>query len=102
MKQRAIDERRLIEEPAYEPIEVPRNSPVGVVSAFFASITGFALIWHIWWLVIVGLIGAFATLMALAWRREDEFVIPAAAVAKLDRTRRHTREQILPTLTRAA
>ena len=37
----------------YEPIEVPRNSPTGFITAFFATITGFALIWHIWWLVAV-------------------------------------------------
>jgi cytochrome o ubiquinol oxidase subunit 1 len=102
MKQRAIDEQRLVDEPSYEPIEMPRNSPIGVVMAFFASVTGFALIWHIWWLVIAGLIGAFAALIAFAWRRDDEFVIPAARVAELDRERRQIRDQILPALTRAA
>ena len=32
-----------------KPIEMPRNSPIGFVIAFFAVITGFSLIWHIWW-----------------------------------------------------
>ncbi|MES0213948.1 hypothetical protein NKL07_00465 [Mesorhizobium sp. C280B] len=43
----------------YEPIEVPKNSPVGVVNAFFAVVIGFALIWHIWWMAGLGLIGTF-------------------------------------------
>src|SRR5262249_22652659 len=30
---------------AYEPIEVPKNSPIGFVNAFFAVVIGFALIW---------------------------------------------------------
>jgi len=42
----------------YEPIEMPRNSPVGVILALFSVIAGFALIWHIWWLAIIGLIAS--------------------------------------------
>jgi cytochrome o ubiquinol oxidase subunit I len=69
----------------YRPIEMPRNSPTGFVCAFFATVTGFALIWHIWWMVIAGLIGAFATFVVFAWRDHDEYEIPADEVARLDR-----------------
>jgi cytochrome o ubiquinol oxidase subunit I len=69
----------------YQPIEMPRNSPTGFVCAFFATVTGFALIWHIWWMVIAGLIGAFATFVAFAWRDHDEYEIPADEVARIDR-----------------
>ena len=55
-------------EPDYEPIEMPRNSPTGFVSAFFATVMGFALIWHIWWMVGVACVGAFATFVVFAWR----------------------------------
>ncbi|MBV8191274.1 MAG: cytochrome o ubiquinol oxidase subunit I, partial [Alphaproteobacteria bacterium] len=47
----------------YEAIELPRNSPTGFVTAFFAVVTGFALIWHIWWMAGLGLLGAFVTLL---------------------------------------
>src|SRR5262249_11088442 len=50
-------------EPVYEPIEVPRNSPTGFVTAFFAVVTGFALIWQIWWMVILGLLAAAITVL---------------------------------------
>ena len=50
-KQRAIEQTQLRDEPDYEAIEMPRNTPTGFVCAFFATILGFALIWHIWWLV---------------------------------------------------
>ena len=50
MKQRALEQARLGEEPAYADIEMPRNSPTGFICAFFATFMGFALIWHIWWL----------------------------------------------------
>jgi cytochrome o ubiquinol oxidase subunit 1 len=46
---------------------------------------GFALIWHIWWMVVAGAIGAFATFVVFAWRDEDEDIIPAEEVARIDR-----------------
>ena len=44
----------------YQPIEMPKNSATGFVIAFFAVITGFALIWHIWWMAGLGVFGALA------------------------------------------
>ena len=82
-------------EPEYAPIEMPRNSATGFVTAFFAVITGFSLIWHIWWLVILGLIGAYATFVAFAWRDHHETEIPAAEVARIDRANRAARAQAL-------
>jgi cytochrome o ubiquinol oxidase subunit 1 len=95
----AIREEKLSEEPKYEDIEMPLNTPTGVICAFFASVTGFAVIWYIWWLAILGLIGAFAVLVWYAWRDEHEHVIPAAEVAELERERRRIRAELLKTLT---
>src|SRR4029077_15672477 len=64
-KQRAhARQERSVQRREYEPIEVPKNSPTGFVTAFFAVITGFALIWHIWWMAGVGLLGAAVTLLS--------------------------------------
>jgi len=82
-------------EPRYEPIETPRNSPTGIVCAFFATVMGFALIWHIWWLAIAGLVGAWATFVVFAWRDRTEDVIPAAEVARIDRQNRDARAMAL-------
>jgi cytochrome o ubiquinol oxidase subunit 1 len=79
-KQRGLEKH----EPQYEDIEMPRNSPTGFVCAFFATVMGFALIWHIWWMVIAGFVGAVATFVVFAWRDHDEYVIPAAEVARID------------------
>jgi cytochrome o ubiquinol oxidase subunit 1 len=72
---------------AYEPLEVPRNTPVGVILAFFSVIAGFALIWHIWWLAIIGLIGLAVTALSHAWSVDREMVIPADEVAAFERAR---------------
>jgi cytochrome o ubiquinol oxidase subunit 1 len=82
-------------EPDYEPIEVPRNSATGVVTAFFAVVVGFALIWHIWWMAGLGLAGSFATFVVFAWRDVSEQVIPAAEVARIDRKNREARTLVL-------
>jgi cytochrome o ubiquinol oxidase subunit 1 len=87
-------------EPQYEPIEIPRNSSTGFVTAVFATVTGFALIWHIWWLVVLGLIGAYVTFVVFAWRDHTELVIPAEEVARLDRANREARAGYLRELAR--
>ena len=91
VKQRAIESQQLAPEPGYQPIEMPRNSPTGFITAFFATITGFALIWHIWWLVIIGLVAAYALFVWFAWRDVSEYVIPVEEVARIDRARRQAR-----------
>lgn len=88
IKQRGIEEQSAETEAAYEPIEIPRNSPTGFVTAFFSTLIGFALIWHIWWLAIVGFIGAYATFVVFAWRDHGDYEIPADEVARIDRNGR--------------
>ncbi len=69
----------------YKAIEMPNNSPIGFITAFFAVVTGFALIWHIWWMAGLGLLGAFVTLLAFAFRRQEEIEVPAVEIARFDR-----------------
>ena len=85
MKQKAAASANADVATPYEAIEMPRNSPTGFICAFFATIMGFALIWHIWWLVAAGLVGAYATFVVFAWRDEDEQLIPAEIVERIDR-----------------
>ncbi len=98
VKQRAIEQQQLRPEPDYTDIHMPRNSPVGFICAFFATIMGFALIWHIWWLVIVALVCAYGSFVVFAWRDEHEELIPAATVAAVDRANRGARRAALADL----
>ncbi|MBZ9962460.1 cytochrome o ubiquinol oxidase subunit I [Mesorhizobium sp. BR1-1-2] len=88
IKQRAMDEQSQETEEDYEAIEMPRNSPTGFVTAFFSTLIGFALIWHIWWLAIVGFIGAYATFVVFAWREHGDYEIPADEVGRIDLDRK--------------
>jgi cytochrome o ubiquinol oxidase subunit 1 len=100
-KQTAIKQDRLIDEPDYKPIEMPLNTPTGVIVAFFASVCGFAIIWYIWWLAIVGLVGAFAIFVWYAWRDEHEHIIPVEEVRENARERRRIRMEHLHKLSQS-
>ncbi len=98
IKENARANHDLGNEPDYEDIEMPKNTPTGVVCAFFATVMGFALIWHIWWMAILGLVGAFATFVVFAWQDVTEEEIPAAEVARIDRKNRAQRSAHLALL----
>ena len=100
-KQTAIKQDALIEEPDYQPIEMPLSTPVGVICAFFASVCGFAVIWHIWWLAILGLIGAFVVFVWYSWQDEHEHIIPVEEVRKNARERRRIRMEHLHNLSQS-
>jgi cytochrome o ubiquinol oxidase subunit 1 len=95
IKQRARQQSKLSEEPDYAEIEMPRNSPTGFICAFFATFMGFALIWHIWWIVALAALGAYATFVVFAWRDRHEDIIPADVVARIDRANRTARGEAL-------
>jgi cytochrome o ubiquinol oxidase subunit 1 len=95
IKLRAVESQQLAPEPEYQPIEMPVNSPVGLYTAFFASVFGFAMIWYIWWLAGLALVAAYAGFAVFAWRDVHEFEVPAEEVARVDRARRAAREAML-------
>jgi cytochrome o ubiquinol oxidase subunit I len=78
----------------YEPIEMPKNSAIGFINAFFAVVTGFALIWHIWWMAGLSLIGAFMAFLFFAFRDEEEVTVPVEQIVQFER--RHLAEGVAP------
>jgi cytochrome o ubiquinol oxidase subunit 1 len=74
-------------EPAYQTIEMPRNSPIGIVIAFFAVIAGFSAIWYISWLAILGLLAILVTVLVFGWSENREREIPANEIARMERAR---------------
>jgi cytochrome o ubiquinol oxidase subunit I len=87
MKRRGLTPGMTPVEPAYQAIEMPRNSPVGFTTAFFAFFIGFSLIWQIWWLVLVGLLAVAITIMVFGWSENREREISATELAQMERAR---------------
>jgi cytochrome o ubiquinol oxidase subunit I len=69
---------------SYGNLHLPRNTPIGFFLAFFAVIAGFALIWRIDWLSVVGLLGAVAVALRESWRTDREIVVPAREIAAFE------------------
>ncbi len=72
------------EHPHYYEIPMPRRTPMGMYIGVCSLIFGFAMIWYIWWLAILGLLGAiFFTTIRLS---DDhvEFFVPAEKIQKIE------------------
>jgi cytochrome o ubiquinol oxidase subunit 1 len=76
------------ETPKYEDIELPKNSPLGMFIAAGAFMSGFGLIWHMWWLAAVGLVVVIVVLVVRSMDEHTEYVISAEEVAKMEKARR--------------
>jgi cytochrome o ubiquinol oxidase subunit 1 len=74
-----------VHKPHYETIHMPRSSPVGFISAFFAVFLGFGLIWHIWWLVIATFLCCIGVLLWHAWNTDRDMNISPAELEEFDR-----------------
>jgi cytochrome o ubiquinol oxidase subunit 1 len=66
---------------AYDPIEVPRNSAVGPIIGLAGAGGAFGLVWHIWWLALLGLTVATAAVIARSFVRDTHRIIASAEIA---------------------
>ncbi|WP_150681750.1 cytochrome o ubiquinol oxidase subunit I [Pandoraea pneumonica] len=56
---------------SYAPIHMPKNTGAGFIISAFSLVFGFAAIWHIWWLAIVGFVGM---IVAFICRSNDDSI----------------------------
>ncbi len=75
---------------AYEAIRIPSNTPIGVIIGAFAFVLGFAMIWHIWWLVLAAGAVVFAAVIVRSSTDDQEFTMSAAEVKAIEDERFRT------------
>jgi cytochrome o ubiquinol oxidase subunit 1 len=75
------------DKPKYQPIEMPKNTPLSMVIAAFAFAFGFAMIWHIWWLAIIGLLGVITTMIIRLTDDDTEYIVPVSEIERIERGR---------------
>jgi cytochrome o ubiquinol oxidase subunit I len=68
----------------YEPIEMPRNSMTGIALGGLSLVLGFAVVWHIWWLAALGLLGIISTIIARSFATDTTHIISAEEVAAVE------------------
>ena len=74
--------------PIYKDILLPKNSGLGFVIAAFAFLVGFGLIWHIWWLAALGILGVISTVIFRTMGENNEYVVTAEELEQLDKAAR--------------
>ena len=68
----------------YDPIHMPKNTPVGFIIAIFSGIMGFALVWHMLIPGIIGLLGIISTAIARTFSNDVDYYIDAETVKKTE------------------
>ena len=63
---------------------MPRNTAAGVVISAFALVLGFALIWHIWWMSLVGFAGVVVTLIVRSFNEDVDYYVSVDEVARIE------------------
>ena len=71
----------------YEDIHMPRNSAAGPIMGILSTAMGFGLIWHIWWLAIIGFVGMIVAFVARSYNRDIDYYVPAAEVEAIENAR---------------
>jgi cytochrome o ubiquinol oxidase subunit 1 len=72
----------------YEDIVMPKNTGAAVIIAGFVFLLGFGIVWHMWWLALIGLIGATVGILIRVFTEETEYIIPAEEVARTEKALR--------------
>jgi cytochrome o ubiquinol oxidase subunit 1 len=68
----------------YHDIHLPKNTGAGLVIASFAFLFGFAIIWHVWWLAALSLVGVIISTLVRLNNDDTEYIVPASTIAKLE------------------
>ncbi|MHA6720411.1 cbb3-type cytochrome c oxidase subunit I [Sphingomonas sp. RS6] len=69
----------------YHDIEMPRNTAVAPIIGIAGGAVGFGLVWHMWWLAILGTLIIIATVIARSFARDTHRIIPAETVEQTER-----------------
>lgn len=68
----------------YKDIIVPKRTGAGVIIGAFSLVFGFAIVWHIWWLVTIGFLGIITTIIIRANQDDTEEIISAEHVREIE------------------
>lgn len=83
-KEKWAKEGKPTAKPQYEDIHMPHNTSVGFVLAVLSGIIGFALVWHIIWLAIVGFIALVLTAIARTFNMNIDYYVKAKDVEAIE------------------
>lgn len=69
----------------YKPFHTPKNTAWGIYISIFAFLFSFGIVWHIYWLIFLGLIGVVACIIILSFDEHMEYVLPVSEIARIEK-----------------
>ena len=83
-KERARKANKPASKPTYTDIHMPRNTSIGFLIAAFSMVLGFAMIWDITWLAVVGGVGILASIISRSFDYNIDYYVKAEEVEKIE------------------
>jgi cytochrome o ubiquinol oxidase subunit 1 len=68
-----------------EPIEVPSNRAIGPVVCLISFVIGFAIIWHLWWLMAIALVVLLVSIIYATLREDTERTLSPSEIAIIEK-----------------
>lgn len=75
-------DKRLNSKMTLTPIEVPKNTGVGVYVGLVSGLSAFAIIWHMWWFVPIGVVVLIAIIIFATLREDTEHTISVGEILR--------------------
>ncbi len=75
--------------PEYKDIHMPHNTGTGFFIAVFAGLFGFGMVWHIMWLVFLGMIGIFASVIIRSFNTNTDYYVKVDEIKKIEAEHLH-------------
>ncbi|MGE7205536.1 cbb3-type cytochrome c oxidase subunit I, partial [Sphingomonas sp. NPDC019816] len=72
----------------YRAIHMPKNTGTGVIIAALSTAAGFGMIWYMWWLAALGLIGVVVVAIWHTFNYDRDYYIPVEEVVATESERR--------------
>ncbi|EXX88870.1 quinol oxidase subunit 1 [Paenibacillus darwinianus] len=74
----------------YEPIHMPKNSPIAFIKSFCWFVAGFGFVWGWYWMAIPGLIGVGVCMLVHSFTYDNEYYIPVDEIKRTEAALRGT------------
>jgi len=87
--------RKNTDKPNYQPIHMPKNTPVGLYIGMLSLITGFAIVWHIIWLIPVAVVAIILLIIIRTSNTNSTFTVSVAEIKKHEAARLLTKGKTL-------
>ncbi|MFP3014171.1 MAG: cytochrome o ubiquinol oxidase subunit I [Arsenophonus sp.] len=68
----------------YETIYMPRNTSAGITISLFCLIFGFSMVWHIWWMAIIGFVGIIVIWIGKSFDNNVGYYVPIEEIKSVE------------------